>query len=155
MNILKIKFEGERTNVTYEENIENGLIQKEIIFKTDTERHSDFTAAANDLIPLAVSLLGLPMDYKEGIEFRGVTFSNNEHQGMGAVVTMLKYIDGINSPFVMNTPHMHNAEDGNSIMSTPYRKALEHLIKEAEMFLQGKRAQGDLFIQPVKKAANS
>lgn len=146
MDILKVKFEGHKTTVIYSESIDNGLIEKEITFKSDSERHQDFTDAGNELIPLCLSILKLPMDYKEGVEFRGVTFSNNEHQGMGACVTLLKYIDGINSPLVINTPHMHNAEDGNSIMPTAYRNQLGTLIKEAEAYLAGKRQQADMFI---------
>ncbi len=153
MEVTKVKFEGERTIVVFSQTLENdktGKVEKEITFKTDSPRHQDFTKAAEELLPLALSVLKLPPEYKDGLRFCSVSLSYNDHQGMGAVCTMLKDLESINAPFVMNTPHLHNAEDGNSLMPSAYRNQIERLVREAELFVGGKR--DDLFAAGAEKA---
>lgn len=142
--ITKVKLEAGRTKVFYTDESNAGRIQKETVYSCSEDKHPDFQKALTDLAPLAISLLGLPVEYVNGVTVSGVSISENEHQGMGAVITLLKEIPGINSPFVMNTPHVHNAEEGGSIMPTALRNQIKTLVDEAQAFVNGKRAQGNL-----------
>ena len=145
MDFTKIKFDGQKTEIRYFEEHGGGTVHKETVFRCNNERHEDFVYQASRLIEPALEVLQLPQDYSENIEFRSVSLSNNEHQGMGAVITMMKTLPGMNAPFVMNTPHMHNAEDGDSQMPTEIYERLIKLQEEAEAFMKGKSAQGDMF----------
>ena len=68
---------------------------------------------------------------------------------MGAVMTGQVALDTSDAQFNFNTPHLpfdQYSETGNSpIMPEPAQRALEKMQAEAEAFVSGKRAQGDLF----------
>lgn len=145
--ISKVKFDDSSTVVMLEEKYPGN--QKAITVTSFDARHADFTKAVSDLVPLVISLLRLPPEYSNGFEIIGCTFSENEHQGFGAVITALKQIKDISAPLVLNTPHTHEDErqSGLSVMPTSLRNQLRVVYKEAELFVGGKRAQADLFQQ--------
>lgn len=71
---------------------------------------------------------------------------------MGAVMTGQVALDTSDAPFNFNTPHLafeQYSPTGNSpLMPDAAQAALKAIQGEAEAFVTGKRAQGDLFRSP-------
>ncbi len=155
MEITKIKFDGGRTIVNYNEMLPQQNIDKEIVFKSDNPRHEDFENVRAGIVPLALGMLELPAEYARSqedsnaptVELLSCSFTYNDTQGFGAVCTLVKDLKGYNAPFVMNTPHA--VTDGDqSLLPTALYNEIQRLIKQAEAFIAGKSAQGNLFDKP-------
>jgi hypothetical protein len=73
---------------------------------------------------------------------RGVALSENDHQGIGCVVTILKKFKKFNAHLVINSPHL-SEETGlpNEVFSI-----IERIKNHAVLFVEGKRAQDDMFM---------
>ena len=163
MPIEKIKFTGSTntgTEITYSDG--DSKNSKAIKYTSYDERHPDFTNAMKSLLVEAERVLGFEDGYLTGPrvvsaetggviqtlgEVTGISVSENDHQGVGCVVTIQRSFEEINSPLVINTPHLHEdlAEQGLSVMPGTMREKVFALITEAEDFIGGKRAQGEMF----------
>lgn len=151
--ISKIKLrEGQVVIVISEK--ESDQNERETTIKSYDSPHEDFHSALEALQVHARDILQLPRDWREGqLRVTGVSFSMSEDTGvMGAVMTGQVALDTSEAPFNFNTPHLpfdQYSETGNSpIMPDAAQKALEKMQGEAEAFVNGKRAQGDLFRAP-------
>ena len=129
--------------------------EKEITFKSFDRPHEDFDKAMDALATHARTILELPKDWKkDDMRITGVSWSQSDAGVQGAVLTGQVSLGTSDAPFNFNTPHLpfeQYSETGNSpVMPTDVIEALEKLQIQAEAFLEGKRAQADLF---VKEAA--
>jgi hypothetical protein len=103
------------------------------------------------IVPHVRTILELPTSYKLGaIRVTGVTVSHSEDTEVeGAVITGLITLDTADSPFSFNTPHLpfDQYAEGNvaKLMPEDAVIAIDALRTEARAFLNGKRAQADLF----------
>lgn len=85
------------------------------------------------------------------IEVLGVSFGyGGDAEVMGATITAKLELENSNSPLIMNTPYKPSepyTEGGDESVLLPVRcvKALDVLSKEAKKYLNGERAQGELF----------
>jgi hypothetical protein len=148
MNFTKIKHSRKDSKVNIEWTTLDGPDQRE---STKHEResfdppHPDFVKALDDLIPGVLRLLDLPSPYLSGLSVRGVTFAWVNDDQEGAVVTLLKELKDLDAPLVLNTPLF-------PFGATPGLEArlFDRLRAEAREYLDGKRAQTDLFRDQAK-----
>lgn len=87
---------------------------------------------------------------RDRIRATGVSWSYSETTDVeGACIVFQVDLEGSNSPFCGTTPHLpygQYAEDGNQpVMPDGCQDALNALKAEVQAFVDGKRAQGDLF----------
>lgn len=111
----------------------------------------DFYQALKALVVDVVEILDLPEMYGFGITVQGVTFSYGGEAGvMGAVIVARKALVNSNAPFCFNTPHKSAAPyttdgDDSKCLTSDCVKRLEVLMQEAWDYVEGHRAQLDLF----------
>ncbi len=90
------------------------------------------------------------LEHRDRIRATGVSWSFSETTGVeGACIVFQVDLEGSTSPFCGTTPHLpfdQYTEDGNApLMPDKAQIALDDLRSEVQAFLDGKRAQGDLF----------
>jgi hypothetical protein len=101
-----------------------------------------------------VKICELPESDAAKLKIRGVTLTH-AHDVLGAVITALKPLKTANSPLVINTPHLPecaysgDGDDPNPTMHDGMPERLHALVVQAQRYLDGDRAQGDLFAAPV------
>jgi hypothetical protein len=100
--------------------------------------------------PSSLYLDGIAKEARDRIRVTGVSWSYSETTSVeGACIIFQVDLEGSNSPFCGTTPHLpydQYAEDGNQpVMPDGAQDALNALKEEVQRFLDGKRAQGDLF----------
>jgi hypothetical protein len=148
--ITKVKAKDGEVIIKFKEDLGNNT-EKESIFKCNDEMHPDFQMCFTKLIPVVYQILQLPEEWRAGeMRVTGVSFSHSESTEVdGAVITGLVNLSTSNSPFSFNTPHLpfdQYSEKGNSpTMNFDAVNKLEHLKEEALAYMNGKRAQADLF----------
>lgn len=119
--------------------------------------HEDLRIAFDNLEPVARKILQFPSDWRRGaFRVAGVSWSKSDTTGVeGAVITGHVGLETADAPFNFNTPHLpfeQYSPSGNSpIMPSEGVDALEALKREVQAFLDGKRAQGDLFERVAEK----
>lgn len=129
---------------------------------SDTERkvslrslggcHSDLDAAFDELAGHIREILEWPGNlYSNHMTVTGVSWSVSEKTDVeGAVISAQASLEGCNSPFCFNTPFLpfdlYNEDNENqSVMPDGAQDALRALRDEVQAYIDGKRAQGDLF----------
>ena len=128
--------------------------EKETTFKSSEDPHGDLLDALAALERHIRTILGWPDSYaKDCIKITGVSFSyNDEFDVEGAVISGQVSIDTADAPFVFNTPHLpydqYSPTGVSKLMPTEAQQALRTLQDEAVSFVEGKRAQGDMFQKP-------
>ena len=129
---------------------------------SDTERkismkslggcHPDLDAAFDDIAPHVREILEWPSNlYSNHMTVTGVSWSESENTGVeGAVISAQASLEGCNSPFCFNTPflpfELYNEEnESQPMMPDGAQDALVALRAEVQAYIDGKRAQGNLF----------
>lgn len=147
MRFTKIKLTKGETVLEWEtdEGAEQ-LDSHEHKFRSSAAPHPDFVQAMAAFSVPALRLLELPLAYEDNLTVSGLSFTYEEQRGRGLVVTLQKKLGGAPSPLIFNTPYL--PEDGgehNPSLPAAFAHAIDDVIAEAREFLNGKRAQGDLF----------
>ena len=155
MRFMKIKYDGEKVRLEWE--TERKRIRQDGSEATDRTQHklvSDdqpedgFTRALDAFREVVLRILELPDAYGEGLSVRGVSLSYTDEDRMGCVVTCLKELAATDAPLVLNTPHLMELDLDNpeqAAMPAEMEEAIEALCEAAERYVEGHRAQGDLF----------
>lgn len=155
--IAKIKYKDGTVHIL-EKSGEGSLVESETQHKICAEPHPDFRNAMDELVKHVRDILGWPSTlYPSRIRITGVSYSMSEDTGVeGAVMSGLVELDASDSPFSFNTPHLpfeQYSETGVSkLMPEDAVESLNELRREARLFLEGKRSQGDLFAANDGKA---
>lgn len=128
--------------------------------ENDTERkitlrsmegfHADLSAAFDALAPHVREILEMPNSLYPELKVTGVSWSHSEGTGVeGAVLVCQSPLETSTSPFCFNTPHLPFAQycdDGNApLMPDGAQDALDALRREVQAYIDGKRAQLELF----------
>lgn len=151
MKITKVRYAGDKVTVCYEADDDSQRTAVEVAGKD--EPHTSFREAMAALIPTVAAVLDLPLPYfqAEGTEARQVTVKYYDADQRGFVISAVRPVEGSNSPFVIHTPHMKEArqdEDGElseTGLAEQDVEAIDLVLSEAQRYLDGHRAQGDLF----------
>lgn len=151
MRIAKIKLVDDALEVILE-GVDDDTERKTAV-KSLGLVHPDLRAALQALEPHVRSTLCLPAEwYSNAFTIRSVSFSESDKTGAeGVVISCGVDLSTCNSPFFFNTPYLpvlrHTEEGEKAEMSPEAIEALEKLRAETDAFLNGKRAQGDMFEQ--------
>lgn len=157
--LKKIKFTNEgKVTVAYEIQV-NGAWDEFAMTSSEAPDIS-FTKALKDLACHVVEMCELPESHLERINVKGVSFSyGGEKQVMGATIVAVMRLRKSNVDLNLNTPHKaagsysDGEADPKQLFSEKCVKALESVEREAFGFVDGVRAQADLFKRPKKEAA--
>jgi hypothetical protein len=121
--------------------------------ETDDPPLPSLHAALQALKPHFLQIMELDEDYGEGMDVLGVTLKwkvdseTGDRRIKSATISVKKKLHEITNDVVpISTPH---TESG---LSDACRDAIEALCEEAERFVDGDRAQGDLFSGEVERA---
>lgn len=110
--------------------------------------HQDFVDAFRAFIPLVLELLELSDEYASDFKVIGFSINTEEDGRLGLVVTCAKQLADANAPLILNTPHLRERNDEETtvgFLPDRWLDALSDVQSAAEAFLEGRRAQGDLF----------
>ena len=142
----KIKYSKERVIIEYDE--EKGAGTNNLTLNSFEAPAPGFKKAfkrlekwVNEICELNLS----PEDVSTLISIIGVSFSWT-NDILGAVISAKKHLEGTPAPLILNTPHKpsepygKNADESN-VLDSDCVADLENLQKEAEKYLNGKRAQ--------------
>lgn len=151
INVTRVSCKKRETIIKYTKDI-NGETDN-LVLTSGEQPHADLVNAMQAIKPFFLQTLGLPEEYGEGMIISGISFTHNEHQGDGCVITAQKKIPNCNAPLILNTPHLTAAngegEEGvNCNMTSDDLDLLNAIRAEGEEFVGGKRApaaQGSLF----------
>lgn len=146
----KIKFDGSKVTLAYEMTRTDGDPDEFNVLCADLPA-PEFDQALQALAQDVAAICELPESDVLKIKVRGVTLTW-AHDVMGACITAMKTLKTANGPLVINTPHLPS--DGYSDSDCPMLSPatvtrLEALAFQAERYLGGDRAQGQLFAEPV------
>lgn len=108
-----------------------------------------FYTALDGLKKHVVEICEFAHDYSKGMTIGGVSFSWT-NDVMGVVISATRSLKATNSPFSFNTPHStaepySEGGDETVLLSSTCCVALDLVMGEAIKYLDGKRAQGELF----------
>lgn len=148
MLIRKVKFKDGRTFVRGEDVDHNGEVIRSVEVNSYDPPRAEFMPALLALKGPALELIGAPSAWRDGTIIGGLSVNYEDDGRMGAVVTLLVPLDTTNSPLVLNTPHLRapgDPDEGGRFMPYELERAVEEMVKEAGRYLDGERAQGDLF----------
>lgn len=115
-----------------------------------------FKEALADLNQDLLEMCELPDNYLTRIVVTGVSFSyGGEKEVMGATVTGQVHLNKSNVALNLNTPHKIEefyADDGDpkQLLTEDCVERLKELTTQAEAYIDGERAQGELFKDPEK-----
>lgn len=150
-DIRKVSWDGKRVLVRYEISRPGGVDELELSC-VEAPGH-DLLAALRALRDHVAQICELSKPYCADLEIRGASFSyGGDDRVMGATITALKKLRQANAPLVINTPHLASRpysdnEDGNDkLLPDETTTALECLMDAALRYVDGQRAQHDLFL---------
>ncbi|NSW92759.1 MAG: hypothetical protein HPY74_19315 [Firmicutes bacterium] len=125
----------------------------EYSFTCSEEPRPELYAALRALAPHVIKMCELPEDYLSRIDVRGVTFSyGGENEVMGATIIGQMELKNSYSKLNLNTPYKasdsyseYAPPDEMQLLSGDCIEALEELCKEVELYIEGERAQQNMF----------
>jgi hypothetical protein len=125
--------------------------EKEWTSRSFDNPHPDLVAALDKLVPEIRKLLGLHVKWADNaLSVMKVSWSFSETTDVeGATMTCRADLECADSPLIFNTPHLpydQYSQSGNSpTMPGDLQKLLDAVKKETDGYLNGKRAQADMF----------
>jgi len=148
MRIRKVKFDGQRVEILYEQEKDIGM--DEYSLKCTDKPLETFVNALDALRPAVAELCELPMKWGENLEVRGVSFSyEGDQEVMGAVISALKPLANSSCPLVINTPHACEEPPSPTaeanLLPEKAVEALKAVISQAKKYIAGERDTVPLF----------
>lgn len=107
--------------------------------------HPDLVEALRAFRPLVCRLLSLPELWPD-FTVSGMTVSIQKGEARGLIVHGQKSLEASGRPFNVVTPLLVEAEDVEADdLLADFFEVLDRVAREAEAYVKGKRAQGELF----------
>jgi hypothetical protein len=148
--IVKVSYDQKKVLVRYEQDRAGDVDEFEIVCKDKPA--PEFVTALAALRTHVAEICELTDNYCQDLEVRGASFSyGGEGKVMGATITALKTVSTARSPLCLNTPHLPSEpysdreDDETPCLSDDAAEALDHLCLAALAYVDGKRAQVELF----------
>lgn len=151
---IKIQPDG-KVFLAYFEEKESGLYDEATLESPDQPNPS-FPNALMRLRKGILELCELPTDDEQitSIEVRGLSISHSDKVGMGITLSALKKLKYSDQPLCLNTPHKYeDGDDPKRIMPSWIFNECLVVIEEAQAYLEGDRAQLDMFKQDKREVA--
>lgn len=116
----------------------------------------EFDKALQTFLPFLLTIVGAPADWKQNTEIRGISINKEEDGRRGIVITASRKCPYGAAPIALNSPHLREALDDTTETSTQFflpkmADAIDDLCEEAQAYVDGERAQGQLFDVGKKK----
>ena len=156
MRFKKIKVTSdEKISIQYE--VQRDTLFDEFSFTTLDKALPTFHEALQALKEDVREMCELPEEYQERIFVKGVSFSyGGENEVMGATIIAQMHLKESNvplnlcTPYKASEPYSDGGVDPKTLLSDDCVKRLWDLTEEAKNFVQGVRAQGNLFAGAAK-----
>lgn len=153
--LTKIRYRDGETTITWLEDAgDRPTVHKhELVSREDPE--PEFFTALDALVPQVLKLLELPADYGAEGHFlvQGLSLSYDKDGRRSVVVTCLRSLAGADAPLVVNTPSLPypDLDDDKPSLTYTFAASTDDVCARAERFINGARAQQDLFAEKVSE----
>lgn len=144
MIFSKIKHNKGQTELVWSDSRDNGTTFEHTMRSSDEPR-KEFVDAMHNLSDYVLKVCEFEPTYREGLTVIGVSFSENDTQGLGITVTALKKLEGRNAPLVINTPFIGQDDEHAGGWPLGTKRMIDTLETEADKFRRGDRAQSSMF----------
>lgn len=152
IRLKKVKITKEnKIMMIYEKQSQTGSYD-EYQFSCSEKARPEFYDAMKNLAPHVIEMCELPDDYLPRIDVKGVSFSyGGDKEVMGATISAAMKLNDSYCDLNLNTPHKasdsysEGPADEMQLLSDDCIHALNLLCKEAQLYIDGDRAQGKLF----------
>lgn len=131
MDITKVKVKSTGVEIRYNKMAETWVM------KSEDFPHPDLADALKGLRRHVAAILLLPQEYADTLSVIGVTISRND-EGEKLTISATKELQG-GEIATFNTPHSH------ALPSFECWQDVEKVLDEAQKYLDGKRAQQNVF----------
>lgn len=145
--VTKVKYDGQKVRIEYQVKRADGGDPDEFTLNSCDRPDRSLVDAMNALTTDVLTICELhddPLLYT----IRGVTLTYT-NDILGACITSLKALKTTQSPLVINTPHLPEesySDDASApVMHAGMADRLDALRNAAERYIDGERAQGQLF----------
>ena len=110
----------------------------------------EFEKALQAFLPFLLEIIGAPKSWSENTRVTGVSLKKEEDGRRGIVITATRKCPFGSAPIALNTPYLREAlddskETGSQFFLSGMSDAIDELCAEADKYLGGDRAQGELF----------
>lgn len=117
-----------------------------------------FDKALQAFLPFLLEIIGAPKTWTEKTTVTGVSLKKEEDGRRGIVITATRRCPYGSAPIALNTPYLREAideatETGTNFFLPGMGAAIDTICDEAQTYLDGERAQGELFESAAKKVA--
>jgi hypothetical protein len=146
IRFTKIKFDGSKVRIEYENKREDQAQWDEFSLQSADRPVPEFIEALHALRQDVVSICELAETDETKLDVRGVTITHT-NDIMGLCITALKALKTTQAPLVLNTPHLPEESYSDTpcpVLDEQTVARLGVLIRAAERYVDGERAQGDL-----------
>lgn len=116
-----------------------------------------FDVALQAFLPFLLKIIGAPASWSDNTRVTGVSLNREEDDRQGIVITATRKCPHGSAPIAINTPHLRepieDKDTGPNFFLDGMTDAIEEMCAEAQAYLDGDRAQGELFgdDEPKKK----
>lgn len=153
MRFKKIKItKDKKIMMIFEKQSKNSDVWDEYSLTCSEEARPEFYKALQALAKYVIEMCELPDDYLDRITVRGVTFSYaGMAEVMGATISAGMKLENSYTELNLNTPHKASDSysdqdpDPMQVLSDECIDALDRLCEEAQLYVDGERAQMQLF----------
>lgn len=147
----KIKYDEKKVRIEYQRTRDDGNEADEYTLLSVDRPTEAFVVALNALTDDVVAICELEPHQGAQIDVRGVSLTWTDGI-LGACITALKRLTTANAPLVLNTPHLPSQPYSEGNPNEPVLPAetvvrLEALMAEAQKYVDGERAQANLFAE--------
>lgn len=156
MRFQKIKYSKGKVKIEYELRNKEKKDWDQFSLACSDEPKPEFQIALQALSKDVIEMCELPEDYLKRIMVTGVSFSyGGEGEVMGATIISQMTLNHSNVNLNLNTPHKSSEPyseggDATQCLSQDCIDQLVSLQLEAEDYIKGNRAQGELFVDREK-----
>jgi hypothetical protein len=157
MRFQKIKYDKGKVKIEYELCNKAKKDWDQFSLACSDEPKPEFQVALQALSEDVIEMCELPEDYRKRIMVTGVSFSyGSEAEIMGATIVSQMVLNRSNVNLNLNTPHKPSEPyseggDASQCLSQDCIERLTYLMLEAEDYVKGNRAQGELFVDKAAK----
>lgn len=155
MRFTKIKYDGAVVELQWTTKLDGGGEVAHSLKSYDAPS-PEFVAAMKAFCPEVLELLELDSaGWDDELTVSGLSINEEEDGRIGLVCTCRRALRIANAPLILNTPHLRERmdEEGESgFLPDQLLLLIGRLETQAQLYLKGKRAQGDLFDALVPSA---
>ena len=150
--IRKVAFDGKTVEIEYRETKgAGGTDELTTKFRCPDEPHPDFADALAALRSYVSEICGFCPCWHDAMQVTSVALSG-EGGALSASITVHKIVPGSGGFLIVTTPKLPERAPSAAEAALPEGcgDAIRTLVREAELCMDGKRAQGDLFDEGTK-----